>query len=72
MRGQHPGPAVRTCFHPECESVFAPAQKHQRYCTPAHRFDAARLRRALPLAVAYLEGVMAEMNAVDRAEVASR
>lgn len=61
-RGQRSGLAARSCALPDCPSTFTPIQTTQRFCTPSHRHDAKRLRRALPLAINYLERVMAELE----------
>ena len=64
-RGQESNLTARRCALPDCATEFVPTQRTQRFCTPGHRHDAKRLRHAIPLAVAYLERVLAEMDEVD-------
>ena len=62
VRGQESGLSARRCAFPGCGLKFIPVQQSQRFCTPAHRHDAKRLRAAIPMAVEYLERVLAEMD----------
>ena len=61
-RGYQPGLAERTCRLLSCTTVFTPTQVSQRYCSPSHRYDAARLRRAIPVARDYLARVLADLD----------
>ena len=65
--GQLPidGSAVdkRICRLPGCATTFSPTQSHQRYCKPVYRFEAHRLRIAIPVAQQYLNRVLADLSA---------
>ena len=56
------GPFSRKCRLPDCDITFVPVQMSQRYCTPTHRFDAARLRTAIPVAQRYLGRVLDQLG----------
>jgi len=55
-------PTSRKCRLPDCDITFVPVQETQRYCSPAHRFDAARLRTAIPVAQRYLGRVLDQLG----------
>ena len=61
-RGQRIGLRERVCRLPGCTTAFSPTQSHQRYCHPGHRFEAHRLRIAIPVAQQYLQQVLAELD----------
>ena len=67
MRGQESGLSARRCAFPDCEGEFTPTQRTQRFCTPAHRHDAKRLRIAIPMTLRYLEKVLEEMDGPEEA-----
>ena len=55
-------PTSRKCRLPDCDITFIPVQMSQRYCSPGHRFDAARLRTAIPVAQQYLGRVLDQLG----------
>ena len=61
-RGQSPDLVGRVCRLPGCDIFFTPCQPHQRYYSPAHRYDASRLRRAIPIALEYFAEVLAKLD----------
>ncbi len=60
-RGHQPGLSRRICRLPGCDAIYTPVQPRQRYCVPAHRHDANRLKTAIPVAQDYLQRVLDEL-----------
>lgn len=61
-RGYKAGLAERVCRFPDCGGSFPPIQERQRYCSPARRHDANRLKRAIPVAQRYLQRVLDQLG----------
>ncbi len=60
-RGHQPGLSRRVCRLPGCDTTYTPVQQRQRYCTPGHRHDANRLKRAIPVAMGYFQRLLDEL-----------